>query len=86
MLILYRIGRTAIIGNYSNASTSIVPGLFAANATYNNTKVNLLPYFDGSLASTNTGGKTGKAINFLDDGGATPLKKNKPSEGTTSNQ
>lgn len=84
--LLTLIVNTAVIGNYSNSSTALVPGILAKNATYNKTAVNLLPYFDGSLVSTNGGGKAGEAINFLDDGGAEALKENKPSTGTNSNQ
>jgi hypothetical protein len=53
---------------------------------YNNTKVNLVPYFNGGLSSTNTGGMMGTSVNFLDDGGAAPLMKNMPANGTGSNQ
>jgi hypothetical protein len=53
---------------------------------YNNTKVNLVPYFDGGLASTNEGGSMGVAKNFLDGGGAAPLMKNMPADDMTSNQ
>lgn len=38
------------------------------------------------MASTNRGGKTGVKVNFLDDGGAEPLKKNKPANGEDSEQ
>lgn len=48
--------------------------------------VNLLPYFDGSLASSNRGGSSGVAVNNLDGGGAEPLKMNKPANSQTSNQ
>lgn len=48
--------------------------------------VNLLPYFDGSLASSNRGGSSGVAINNLDGGGAEPLKMNLPANSKTSNQ
>ena len=77
---------TAVIGNYSNASLPgfAVPGILA-NGTYNGTKVNLLPYFNGGLASSNRGGQA-VAVNFLDDGGAVPLMLNKPANGTSSNQ
>lgn len=54
-----------------------MPGILAAGK-YNGTDVNLLPYFTGELASTNRGGDKGESVNFLDDGGAEPLKKNKP--------
>ena len=77
---------TAVIGNYSNSSKEAVPGILNPNATYNSTPVNLVQYFDGMLASSNRGGKAGVAINFLDDGGAAPLKQNKPSDGTNSQQ
>jgi len=45
-----------------------------------------LPYFNGGLASTNTGGDTGTSVNFLDGGGAAPLKENKPAEDDSSMQ
>lgn len=83
---------TAVIGNYTvyaNKTGVKVPGILAHNvsgAVYNGTGVNLLPYFDGSFASTNNGGSAGVAVNFLDDGGAAPLLKNKPSNTQTSNQ
>lgn len=77
---------TAIIGNYTTPNKLAVPGILAENAVYNGTPVNLLPYFDGKLKSTNTGQKTGVSVNFLDDGGAEPLKMNKPANGTTSHQ
>ena len=48
--------------------------------------VNLLPYFDGTLESSNRGGPAGVSVNFLDDGGAAPLMKNLPANGTKSNQ
>ncbi len=78
---------TAVIGNYTKPNVGIkVPGILATG-TFNGTTVNLLPYFDGGLASTNDGGNAGVAVSFLDDGGAAPLMMNKPSDGnTTSNQ
>lgn len=77
---------TAVIGNYTQPNKLAVPGILAEGATYNGTSVNLLPYFDGSLASSNRGGKKGVAVNYLDDGGAAPLKMNKPSNGMSSQQ
>lgn len=53
---------------------------------YNGTEVNLLPYFNGELASSNRGGSEGVSVNFLDGGGATPIKMNMPANDTTSNQ
>lgn len=63
----------------------MVPGILTAGK-YNGTAVNLLPYFDGSLMSTNQGGSSGVSTNFLDGGGAAPLKKNMPANDKTSNQ
>lgn len=48
-----------------------VPGILAPGV-YNGEAVNLLPYFDGSLKSTNRNG-TAVALNFLDGGGAAPI-------------
>lgn len=61
-----------------------VPGILA-NGTVNGTHVNLLPYFNGGLASTNRDGKA-VSVNFLDDGGAMPLIAGKPANGMDSNQ
>lgn len=69
---------TAVIGNYTMPNHNAVAGILATDATYNGTKVNLLKYFDGSLKSTNTGKSKGVSVNFLDGGGAAPLKMNKP--------
>jgi hypothetical protein len=62
-----------------------VPGILA-KGTYNGTEVNLLPYFSGDLALTNTGGTAGRAVNFLDGGGAAPLMKNMHAEDENSRQ
>ncbi|KAK5111542.1 hypothetical protein LTR62_004838 [Meristemomyces frigidus] len=87
--VIVAVVNTAVIGNYTHDAqkTDIaVPGILAANATYNSTSVNLLPYFDGSLASSNQGGAQGVSVNFLDGGGATPLTQNMPANGNSSNQ
>ncbi|KAI5199056.1 hypothetical protein E4T39_06427 [Aureobasidium subglaciale] len=76
---------TVVIGNYTKPNMNAVPGILA-KGEYMGTEVNLLPYFNGGLASSNRGGASGVAINFLDDGGAAPLKMNLPSTGTSSNQ
>lgn len=62
-----------------------VPGILAPGKV-DGMDVNLLPYFDGSLASSNRGGSSGVAVNNLDGGGAEPLKMNKPANSNTSNQ
>ena len=77
---------TVVIGNYTTPNVGIkVPGILA-EGVYNETKVNLLPFFDGGFASSNDGGSTGVAKNFLDDGGAAPLLLDMPANGTSSNQ
>ena len=77
---------TAVIGNYTQPNMLAVPGILAADAKYNGTKVDLLSYFDGSKFSTNTGGDHGATVNFLDGGGAEPLKMNKPANDKRSKQ
>ncbi|KAF1356369.1 hypothetical protein BDV97DRAFT_276865, partial [Delphinella strobiligena] len=77
---------TVVIGNYTKPNVGVtVPGILA-KGTYNGTEVNLLPYFNGGLNSSNRGGSSGVSVNFLDDGGAAPLMMNKPSNTETSNQ
>ncbi|KAI9048293.1 hypothetical protein LZ554_008088 [Drepanopeziza brunnea f. sp. 'monogermtubi'] len=84
--LLTAVVNTAVIGNYSESKTGMaVPGILAPG-TVNGTPVNLLPYFNGGLASSNRGGVVGVSINFLDDGGAAPLAMGKPANGTDSNQ
>ncbi len=86
LTLLTLVVNTAVIGNYTKPNVGItVPGILA-KGKYNNTDVNLLPYFNGGLNSTNRGGDKGVAVNFLDDGGAVPLTLNKAANGTTSNQ
>ncbi|RFU75709.1 hypothetical protein TARUN_6468 [Trichoderma arundinaceum] len=69
---------TVVIGNYTAPNVGVkVPGILAPGHV-NGKAVNLLPYFNGQLASTNTGGSHGESVNFLDGGGAAPLMKNKP--------
>lgn len=78
---------TAVIGNYTQPNVGVaVPGILDPNGTYNGTSVNLVPYFDGGLTSTNNGSTAGVAVNFLDGGGAAPLMKNMPAEDNTSRQ
>lgn len=78
---------TAVIGNYTQPNVGVsVPGILNPNGMYQGAKVNLVPFFDGSLASTNRGGDHGVSVNFLDGGGAAPLKQNKPANDMNSNQ
>ena len=75
---------TVVIGNYTQPNMNAVPGILAPGM-FNGKNVNLLPYFNGALASSNRGNKA-TAVNFLDGGGAEPLKKNMPANDQTSNQ
>lgn len=84
--LLQLVVNTAVIGNYTKPNVGIAVAGILANGTYNGTAVNLLPYFDGMLASSNRGGSSGVAVNFLDGGGATPIMNNMPSNNTASNQ
>lgn len=78
---------TAVIGNYTQPNVGVsVPGILNPNGMYKGVKIDLTPFFDGGLASTNQGGKMGVQTNFLDGGGAAPLMKNMPADDTTSNQ
>ena len=74
---------TVVIGSYNNSNAKAadvkVPGILTPGE-FNGTKVNLLPYFNGGLKSTNRGDTAGVAVNFLDDGGAQPLMENKPGD------
>lgn len=63
----------------------MVPGILAPGEV-DGTEVNLMPYFNGDLKTTNKGGDEGVSVNFLDGGGAEPLKKNMPANDEESNQ
>ncbi|KAH6684662.1 hypothetical protein B0J14DRAFT_498425 [Halenospora varia] len=86
MTLLTLIVNTAVIGNYTKPNVGVKVAGILAPGMYNGTKVNLLPYFSGGLASTNTGGSVGQSVSFLDGGGAAPLMLNMPANDTTSNQ
>lgn len=84
--LLVLVVNTAVIGNYSEVNVGVkVPGILTPEI-YNGSKVDLLPFFSGGLASTNDGvNSTGVVQNFL-DGGAAPLMANIAANGTSSNQ
>ncbi|KAK2056886.1 hypothetical protein LY76DRAFT_575567 [Colletotrichum caudatum] len=77
---------TAVIGNYTMPNVGVKVAGILAPGTYNGAEVNLLPYFNGALASSNRGGSSGVSVNFLDGGGAAPLMKNKPADDDKSKQ
>lgn len=76
---------TAVIGNYTQPNVGVtVPGILAPGE-YGGEQVNLLPYFNGCLLSTNVN-NVPSSVNFLDGGGAAPLMQNKPADSSNSNQ
>lgn len=76
---------TVVIGNYSACAVGNgLPGILAP-ANYGGEQVNLLPYFNGCLKSTNDNGHPA-SVNFLDSGGAAPLMQNMPANSQNSNQ
>ena len=76
---------TVVIGNYSTCAIgSGLPGILAP-ATYGGEQVNLLPYFNGGLLSTNVDDKP-SSVSFLDGGGAPVLMQNLPANDENSNQ
>ncbi|KAH0536118.1 hypothetical protein FGG08_006984 [Glutinoglossum americanum] len=78
--LLTLIVNTVVIGNYTTPNVGIaVPGILAPGK-FNGTEVNLAPFFDGALFSTNDGKSEGSAVNFLDGGGAKPLMENKAAD------
>ncbi|OAQ96165.1 hypothetical protein LLEC1_02110, partial [Akanthomyces lecanii] len=75
---------TVVIGNYTMPNVGVmVPGILA-EGEQDGSKVNLAPYFNGMLASSNRGDKA-TCVNFLDGGAAEPLKNNKPANDEKSN-
>lgn len=85
MTLLILVVNTAVIGNYTQPNVGIkVPGILASGQMQEGVEIDLLKYFNGSLMSTNRGGIP-SSVNFLDDGGATPLMQNKPANGQSSN-
>ena len=83
--LLTLIVNTAEIGNYTTPNVGIAVTGILNQGVYNGKTINLLPYFDGSLVSTNNGGSP-SVMNFLDGGGAEALKMSLPAFDNTSNQ
>ena len=74
-------------GNYKFPDGTPITG-FLAPGHYKGKPVNLLPYFNGGLASTNQGGKHGVSVNILklDAGGVFPVPEQTTPNGTNLNQ
>jgi len=77
---------TALAGNYTMPNAGVAVTGILNPGSFQGTPVNLLPYFDASLRSTNTGGINGSCVNFLDDGGFLALIKSMPANTMASNQ
>jgi hypothetical protein len=77
---------TALVGNYTMPNVGVAVNGILNPGNFQGTPVNLLAYFNGSLQSTNRGGTNGSCINFLDDGGAIPLRLNTASSGNRSSK
>ena len=91
LTVLTLLVNTVVIGNYTKPNIPgikfpdlMVPGILAKGMV-GNESVNLVPYFNGGLASSNRNEKA-VAVNFLDGGGAAPLLMNMPANDKTSNQ
>lgn len=79
---------TALVGNYTTPNVGIrVPGIIWPGE-FQGKPINQMPYFDGSLASSNVGKDLGhgQAINWLDGGGPAALRSNVSAFNVTSNQ
>src|ERR1700737_1114655 len=86
LTLLTLVVNTAVIGNYTQPNVGVVvPGILASGQMQDGVSVVLLGYFNGSMMVTNRNGMAG-SVNFLDDGGAAPLKMNKPANGNSSAQ
>ena len=84
-MLLTLLVNTVVIGNYTQPNVGVaLPGILAP-AVYGGEQVNLLPYFNGCLESTNVNDKPA-SVNFLDGGGAAPLMMNMPANNMNSNQ
>ena len=83
---LVAIVNTAVIGNYTQPNVGVAVTGILNPGTFNGKTIDLLPYFSGSLGSSNRGGSVGVSVNFLDGGGAAPLKQNLPATDNKSNQ
>lgn len=76
---------TVVIGNYTKPNVGIkVPGILAPGIQ-DGVPVDLLGFFNGSMKIANRNNQPA-SVNFLDDGGAAPLKQNMPANTQNSNQ
>ncbi|KAI0444912.1 hypothetical protein F4803DRAFT_220304 [Xylaria telfairii] len=84
-LLMTLVLHSALLGPYSKYNTVPVDDFTGAlyPRQYRGSYVDLSVYFNGALASTNTGKGVGEAVNFLDDGGLPLAEQSKPGNGNT---
>ncbi|KAI1119776.1 hypothetical protein F5Y10DRAFT_283795 [Nemania abortiva] len=88
-LLMTLVLHSALLGPYSQYNTVPVDDFTGAlyPRQYQGSYVDLGVYFNGALASANTGKDEGEAVDFLDDGGLAIARQSKPGNGNTqSNQ
>jgi hypothetical protein len=83
--LLTAVVNTVVIGNYSASATGQRVAGILAPGTQGGETINLLGYFDGTLNTSNVGGRASK-VNFLDGGAAAPLALGQASTNVTSKQ
>ncbi|KAI8903631.1 hypothetical protein EDD86DRAFT_250344 [Gorgonomyces haynaldii] len=83
--LLTKLVNTVVIGNYTAGTT--VDGIVGilAPVVVNGERVDLAGFFNGQLQTTNVGGIPSR-VNFLDGGGAEPLKQDLPANSQNTNQ
>ncbi|KAH8651436.1 hypothetical protein BX600DRAFT_528722 [Xylariales sp. PMI_506] len=84
-LLMALVLHSALLGPYSKYNTVPVDDFTGAlyPRQYQGSYVDLNVYFNGALASTNTGKGQGEAVNFLDDGGLPLAEQSRPGNGNT---
>jgi hypothetical protein len=70
---------TALVGNYTTPNTDIAVNGIMWPGQWNNSPINLMPWFNGDLASSNPCADDcghGVSVNWLDGGGPDALRQN----------
>jgi hypothetical protein len=70
---------TALVGNYTTPNTGIAVNGIMWHGQWNGSPINLMPWFNGDLASSNPCGDDcghGVSVNWLDGGGPDALRQN----------
>lgn len=86
LILMALVLHSALLGPFSKYNTVPVSGFTGAlvsTTTFLGEAVVLNGYFNGAFASANTGGSSGVAVNFFDDGGLEAARNLKPGNGNT---